>query len=256
MTLANGACGILSIAQTGIGLALHEAEDLHVARHLHIAAWLILTGMVFDALDGFVARAVGKTSSYGAILDSLSDLLTFGAAPAFLVFAVAWRPEFLATHWQERLLLTTAVTFALAALLRLAKFTADTSPDEKSHRSFRGLPSPGAAGVVVGAVLFSRILSSDVVSPPDGWFRSTLLAATLGAALLMVSRVPYPHVVNQVVKRMSPYVLVFTVLAAVVALAAFGGVAIGVGFWAYAVVGLTVGLGHLLHLGKSRSRHA
>jgi len=256
MTLANGACGILSIAQTGIGLALHEADDLQEARHLHLAAWLILTGMVFDALDGFVARAAGRTSSYGAILDSMSDLLTFGAAPAFLVFAVAWRPEFLATHWQERLLLTTAVTYALAALLRLAKFTANTRPDEGSHRSFRGLPSPGAAGVVVGAVLFSRILNPEIVSPPDGWYRSGLLAATLAAALLMVSRVPYPHVVNQVVKRMSPYVMVFAVLAAAVALAAFGGVAVGVGFWTYAGVGLTAGVGHLLHLGKRHSRHA
>src|SRR5258708_8470754 len=228
MTLANGACGILSIAQTGIGLSLLEAEGLHEARHLHLAAWLILTGMVFDAVDGFVARAVGNSSGYGAILDWMSDLLTFGAAPAFLVFAVSWRPEFLATQWQERLLLTTAVTYALAALLRLAKFTANTSPDEKSHRSFRGLPSPGAAGVVVGAVLFSRILSSEVVSPPGGWFRSILVAATLGAALLMVSRVPYPHVISQTVKRMSPYALVFAVLAAAVVLVAFGGVAISV----------------------------
>src|SRR5258707_8748777 len=138
MTLANGACGILSIAQTGIGLALHEAEDLHEARHLHLAAWLILTGMVFDALDGFVARAVGKSSSYGAILDSLSDLLTFGAAPAFLVFAVAWRPEFLATHWQERLLLTTAVTLPLGARLGLPRATANTPPRPPPPRSFRG----------------------------------------------------------------------------------------------------------------------
>jgi len=256
MTLANGACGLLSIAETGIGLALQEAEDLHEARHLQIAAWLILTGMVFDALDGFVARALGKSSSYGAILDSLSDLLTFGAAPAFLVFAVAWRPEFLVTHWQERLLLTTAVTYALAALLRLARFTADTKPDATLHRSFRGLPSPGAAGVVVGAVLFSRILSSEVVSPPGGWYRATLLAATLGAALLMISGIPYPHVVNQIVKRMSPYVLVFAVLTAVVVLAAFGGVAISVGFWVYAVAGLVAGLGHLLHLGRGHSCHA
>jgi len=255
MTLANGACGILSIAQTGVGLALQEAQDLHEARHLHNAAWLILVGMIFDALDGFVARAMGKTSSYGAMLDSLSDLLTFGAAPAFLVFAVAWRPEFLATHWHERLLLTTAVTYGLAALLRLAKFTANTTADESSHRSFKGLPSPGAAGVVVGAVLISRILTSEVVSPPGGWFRSVLLAATLAAAFLMVSRVPYPHVINQVVKKMSPYLLVFAGLAVVAILAAFGGVPIGFAFWTYAVAGLVLGLAHLLHLGK-RHRHA
>ena len=251
MTLANGACGLLSIAQTGVGLALHEAEDLHHARHFHHAAWLILLGMLFDALDGFVARAVRKTSAYGAILDSLSDLLTFGAAPAFLVFAVAWRPEFLATHWQERLLLTTAVVYGLAALLRLAKFTANTKPDETSHRSFRGLPSPGAAGVVVGSVLVSRILPSGEVAPPDGWFRTTLLVSTFVAAFLMVSRVPYPHVVNQWVKRVSPILLGIGALIAVAVLAAFRGVAISVAFWGYAALGLVLWVAHLIHPGKS-----
>lgn len=256
MTLANGACGLLAIAQTGIGLALGEPENLHDAVHLHYAAWLILAGMLFDALDGSVARALKTTSPYGAILDSLADLLTFGAAPAFLVFAVAWRPEFLASHWQERLLLTTAVTFGLAALLRLAKFTATTKPDEASHRSFHGLPSPGAAGVVIGAVLVSRILPNDVVSPPGGWYRSVLLGGTLAAALLMVSRVPYPHLVNQIVKRSPVALLILGGGAAVVLLAAFGGVALSFAFWGYAVLGLLIGLGHLLHLGKGRSHHA
>jgi len=256
MTLANGACGLLSIVQTGIGMALQEAEDLHLATHFHYAAWLILGGMAFDGLDGFVARAVKKTSNYGAILDSLSDLLTFGAAPAFLVFAVAWRPEYLATHWHERLLLTTAVTYGLAALLRLAKFTANTKADEASHRSFHGLPSPGAAGVVIGAVLVSRIIPSDVVSPPGGWFRSVLLAGTLVAAFLMVSRVPYPHLVNRLIKRTSALLLGVAGLATVLVLAAFGGIAISFAFWGYALLGVVLWAAHHLSRGRGHSRHA
>jgi CDP-diacylglycerol--serine O-phosphatidyltransferase len=256
LTLANGACGILSIVQTGMGLAVQEAGDLQGAKHFHIAAWLILIGMVFDALDGLVARVVGRRSASGVLLDCMSDLLTVGAAPSFLVFGVAWRPEFLATDWHERLLLTTAVTYALAALLRLARFPANPRALEGSPRRFRGLPSPAAAGVVVGAVLVSRFLPSAEVSPPHGGFRSVLLAATLAASLLMVSRVPYPPFVSRVVEGMSPFLIVVTGLAAVVMLAAFGGVAIGVGFWAYAVLGLAFGIGHLLHAGKRHSRHA
>jgi phosphatidylserine synthase len=110
--------------------------------------------------------------------------------------------------------------------------------------------------VVIGAVLVSRILPSDVVSPPGGWFRSTLLLSTLASAMLMVSRVPYPHLVNRFLKRASPVLLAFAILAAGMALAAFGGVALSFAFWGYAVLGLVLGLGHLLHLDRGHSRHA
>src|SRR5690242_4457636 len=180
-TLGNGVCGILAIIEVGIGLALQEGEDLHRAWHFHLAAWLVLGGMAFDGVDGFVARALGETSSYGAVLDSLCDLLSFGAAPAFLVFAIAWRPELLAQRWPERLLLATSVAYAMGATLRLARFTSNTTADEESHWSFRGLPSPAAAGVVIGAILVARLLPAAEVAPAGGWFRWALLGGTLGA---------------------------------------------------------------------------
>ncbi len=255
VTLANGACGVLAIIQIGIGLALQEGEDLQGAKHLHIAGWLVLGGMVFDALDGFVARAMHKTSEYGAILDSLCDLISFGAAPAFLVFAIAWRPELLAHHWHERLLLGTAVAYALCAILRLARFTRDTAPDEASHRTFRGLPSPAAAGVVVGGILISRLLHADQVSPAGGWFRTTLLASTFAAALLMVSPIPFPHLINRYLKKARPLPLVGLALMAAAVLAVFGGAAISCAFWGYALSGVLLQIATLARrLGRPRLR--
>jgi CDP-diacylglycerol---serine O-phosphatidyltransferase len=250
-TLGNGVCGVLAIIEVGIGLALQEGEDLHRAWHLHLAAWLVLAGMAFDGVDGFVARALGATSSYGAVLDSLCDLLSFGAAPAFIVFAIAWRPELLAERWPERLLLATSVAYAVGATVRLARFTSNTPADEASHRSFRGLPSPAAAGVVVGAVLVARLLPAEQVAPASGWFRCSLLAGTLAAAALMVSPVPYPHVINRTLKASSPLALVSVALTAGPLVALLGGAAVSFAFWGYALSGISVAAVRLL-----QGRHA
>lgn len=248
-TLGNGICGVLAIIEVGIGLALQEGEDLTRAWHLHLAAWLVLGGMVFDGVDGFVARALGETSDYGAMLDSLCDLLSFGAAPAFLVFAIAWRPELLAERWPERLLLATSVAYAVGATVRLARFTSNTTPDEDSHRTFRGLPSPAAAGVVVGAVLVSRLLPEDQVTPASGWFRVALIVGTLAAGALMVSPVPYPHVINRYLKKASPPILVGFVLLAAAVFYFLGGAAVSFAFWSYALSGLVLAGVHLIRRG-------
>jgi CDP-diacylglycerol--serine O-phosphatidyltransferase len=255
VTLGNGTCGILAIIQIGIGLALQEGEDLQSASHLHSAAWLILGGMVFDALDGFVARAMNKTSGYGAILDSLCDLISFGAAPAFLVFAIAWRPRVPENHWHERVLLGTAVAYALCAILRLARFTSTTAPDMAFHRKFRGLPSPAAAGVVVGAPLISPFLNADQVSAPSGWFQTALLGSTCAAALLMVSSIPFPHLINGFLKNARPLLLGGLALMAATVLVAFGGAAISCAFWGYALSGVLFQLATLARtLRRSRPR--
>ena len=245
-TLGNGICGVLAIIEVGIGLALQEGQDLHQAWHLHLAAWLVLAGMAFDGVDGFVARALGETSEYGAMLDSLCDLLSFGAAPAFIVFAIAWRPELLSERWPERLLLATSVTYAVGATVRLARFTSNTTADEASHRTFRGLPSPAAAGVVVGAVLVARLLPAEHVAPASGWFRWSLFAGTLAAAALMVSAVPYPHVINRYLKGASPFTLIAIALASGALVIFLGGAAVSFAFWGYALSGIVVAVARLL----------
>jgi len=82
ITLGNGVCGVVAIFKTGQFMAAGNEKTAQAA------AWLILVAMIFDALDGFVARLTRTTSSFGAQLDSLCDLITFGVAPAFLTYAM------------------------------------------------------------------------------------------------------------------------------------------------------------------------
>lgn len=198
ITLGNGICGMLAIGRTGMGMA--DAKALYFQQ----AAWLILTAMIFDALDGFVARMTRTTSPFGAQLDSLCDLVSFGVAPGFLVLAVtrtAHRDVFLL----ERLVPAVCVLYALCALIRLARFNIETTPDEGSHREFTGLPSPAAAGLIAGAVLPTRELlrwGPGMASLLVG----ILPALAFGAAVLMVSRIRYVHVVNRFLRGRRPFV--------------------------------------------------
>ena len=114
ITLGNGVCGVVAIFKTGQYMAGGNEKIAQAA------AWFILAGMIFDALDGFVARLTRTTSSFGAQLDSLCDLVTFGVAPGFLVFA-ATRGQF--PDFWERPVQIVGGLFAMCALIRLARFT-------------------------------------------------------------------------------------------------------------------------------------
>jgi len=198
ITLGNGICGMLAVGRTGLGMADGRAV------YFQQAAWLILAAMIFDALDGFVARMTRTASPFGAQLDSLCDLISFGVAPGFLVLAVtrtAQRDAFLL----ERLVPAVCVLYALCALIRLARFTIETPADEGAHRDFSGLPSPAAAGLIAGAVLPTRELlrwGPGMASLLVG----ILPALAFGAAVLMVSRIRYAHVVNRLLQGRRPFV--------------------------------------------------
>lgn len=198
ITLGNGICGMLAIGRTGMGIA----DDRMI--YFQQAAWLILTAMVFDALDGFVARMTRTASPFGAQLDSLCDLVSFGVAPAFLVLAVS-RTAPRDTFVIERLVPAVCVLFALCALIRLARFTIETSADEGAHRDFSGLPSPAAAGLIAGAVLPTRELMR--WGPGAASLMVGILPAlAFAAAVLMVSRIRYAHVVNRLLRGRRPFV--------------------------------------------------
>jgi len=198
LTLGNVVCGFGAITfATKVGPGVIEGYDLL------IAALLILAAMVFDMLDGHAARLVKMTSSFGAQLDSLADVISFGVAPAFIML------KFPQVHhlYHPRLLWVIAVLYVLCAALRLARFNVETG-EEDSHDSFSGLPSPAAAGTVASVVVATPGLeqltdpsASQTVQTIGGW----LMGATamgmpllvLGLACLMVSRIRYPHVFNQ-----------------------------------------------------------
>jgi len=237
LTLANAFCGLLAISKGIDALALSaEAPHLFYVR-LETACWLIFLGMVFDALDGKVARFTGGASDFGAQLDSFSDALTFGCAPALLAkVLLEHEGPLYDLPGNPRLHFIAAASFALMAILRLARFNLETDQSEKAHRHFMGLPSPGAAGAVVATILFyltmSRPEDIEIVdgSPtPIGqalamfrewhvaipaWFLPLLPLMLPALGLLMVSRVRYVHLMAFVTRRKSFYNLVGLVFGA------------------------------------------
>ncbi|MBK5937536.1 MULTISPECIES: CDP-diacylglycerol--serine O-phosphatidyltransferase [Halorhodospira] len=147
------------------------------------AAVAVLVAMVFDGLDGRVARLTGTQSDFGVQYDSLADMVSFGLAPAAVAFLWALGNTGAGTPWDNVGWLV-AFLFVAGAALRLARFNTQSGVDDKRH--FQGLPSPAAAGAVVGLVWFGdRIgLTGLEAAIPVG------VVVVLGA-VLMVSNVRY-----------------------------------------------------------------
>jgi CDP-diacylglycerol--serine O-phosphatidyltransferase len=151
------------------------------------AAWFIIIGAVCDSLDGRIARMARATSPFGVQYDSLSDLISFGTAPAILLFSYA-------LHEADRFGVSVAALYVVCAALRLARFNVgveDPSPSQlKKIRKgyFQGLPSPASAGLIVTAVLVQ------VEFAPLGEATAKYFLMALGALLgfLMVSNIPFP----------------------------------------------------------------
>ena len=116
------------------------------------ALWIFL-GLILDGLDGRIARMTRSESELGEQLDSMADMVTFGVAPAFICVQLAGigTPFFgMSDTLYDRLGLVIAGIYVACAGLRLARFNID--PGDDDHRSFKGLPSPGAGGTVASLV--------------------------------------------------------------------------------------------------------
>lgn len=174
LTLGNAACGFLAVYFTTTGVLvphLMGETDGGMARHsAATAVILMLLASVFDLFDGLVARKL-RSSAMGAELDNLSDLISFGLAPAY--FVVVW--GMVADDAHQRISAVTAIVVLLAVVLRLARFSCTTMP----NGVFQGMPSPFGALTVISVVLL------DLPFIPT-------VAAIIGIAWLMVSRVEYP----------------------------------------------------------------
>lgn len=173
---------------------LDPEDDVH---NCMLAGWLIILAMVFDALDGHVARLTKATSDFGAQLDSLADLVTFGVAPAFLLVKLC--PQFAYSHREAIWVISAA--FTVCAGLRLARFNVETTEDD-DHSMFSGLPTPAAAAVIASfAMLFYTLRREGselgtFAEPLNLYMQQVLPLMAVLLALLMVSRIPYPHIVN------------------------------------------------------------
>jgi CDP-diacylglycerol--serine O-phosphatidyltransferase len=163
----------LCAGMTGVRYGLDGRFELAVS--------LIVAAAVLDGLDGRSARMLNSTSKIGAELDSLADFLSFGVAPALLVYL--WTLSYLrGPGWGVGML------FATCCALRLARFNSEIDlPDRPrwTYFFFTGIPAPAAAGLALTPMMLSFVAG-------DGWARSWLLnaAVLIFVAVMMVSRVP------------------------------------------------------------------
>jgi len=143
----------------------------------YFAAWAIVAGMIFDGLDGRIARLTKTTSAFGEQYDSLADIITFGMAPAFLAYSWVLKP-FGRLGWMA------AFLFLLCAALRLARFNV-TKPEIRSEH-FVGLPSPASAVVIASIVIAFEDLFATRMNP------FIMVMVVYALAFLMVSNIKYP----------------------------------------------------------------
>ena len=213
LTLCNAACGFAAITITA-----KVGPEHFGGSELITASQLIFLAMLFDMLDGSAARLTNQTSDFGAQLDSLCDAISFGLAPAFIFLQLSHPAHHLMDtittapfQFHPRLLWAIAVLFMTCAILRLARFNVETD-EEDSHEFFSGLPSPAAAGVVASLPIGLQELKDQLgtngsfhgLNLSGQWIWSALVVLvpliTLGTAVLMVSRLRYAHVFNQLVR--------------------------------------------------------
>ncbi len=212
-TLGNAICGFgamyVAVLPTGAGT---DPVTVFLSTHqFTAAAYLIFLAMVFDALDGRLARFARHTTDFGGQLDSLADVISFGAAPAF-VSLLLFKSEFSNVHSQVFPMVATRLIWAIGALfmscaaLRLARFNVSNEHGEQHHFSFLGLPSPAAGGTVAAWILMQQELSrgsdrSDRFASLPGDLSTLCILLlpliVLGTGLLMISHIRYPHLVNR-----------------------------------------------------------
>lgn len=211
LTLGNLFSGFLAIAK--LTDSLHVVSDLQRIDLYTQAIWYVFLAMIFDAIDGKVARMFGASSEFGSQIDSLSDVVSFGAAPA-LLFKVMSEADPGVLSPKAALLL--AVVYLACAALRLARFNVETTPDEESHQKFKGLPSPAAAGCVLSLAFINIELDQ---ANAHSWVLHTMPFLVPLIGFLMVSRFPYIHITHAIFQRRQPFrFLVFLLFAIALAI--------------------------------------
>ena len=211
------------------------------------AAAAVLVAMVFDGLDGRVARLTNTQSDFGVQYDSLADMVSFGAAPAVVVFLWALESPQAGPPWDDLGWLI-AFLFVACAALRLARFNTQSGVDDK--RYFQGLPSPAAAGAVVGLVWFGERLGLSGVDAavPAG-------IVTAAAAVAMVSTVRYESFKEFDFRYQVRFTSVVFVVLGLALVALHPPTAIFFGFFAYLISGPVLTIRRLRDRRQRRRPH-
>lgn len=162
-----------------------------INKELSYAAWLIITAMVFDGLDGQIARLLKTKVAWGGHLDSFADMITFGLAPAFLIGGLDIFNAHIAIWF-------VCFFFTLCAVIRLAKFEAENNSDNARSKYFTGLPTTLAGGTVASLILLDSYLKTTVGIPIVS---KSLPSITFILGILMLSKVQYIKILDVLRKK-------------------------------------------------------
>ncbi len=232
LTVGNLLCGFAAVTLAVQGFAAEPSYFHVVPIQVVHAAWLLFLGMVLDALDGRVARMTRADTAFGAELDSLADVVTFGLAPAVLAWVAGVRAGL-----SQDLLWAAGAVYVACAAIRLARYNVTHAlPKRAKSSDFEGLPSPAAAGLVAGLLLVGGV--DDLDPQIRERVLSLLPLVALGAGLLMASRVPYLHLANRLARRRLGPLMGLMALLLVGVLALYPALTLAVAFLGYCVAGL------------------
>lgn len=223
-TIANLSLGIISIILVFNG-------------YLDWAGIMVIFAMLTDGLDGRVARALNVSSEFGKELDSLSDVISFGVAPAFIMYVVAFQDINPAVGW-----IVTAI-FPICGALRLARFNVVAG----IPGYFIGLPIPAAGGVLCTLALF--------YSEMGAFATPILLASSLLLSFLMISKVKYPNFKKVGFPKRVLWIAPIVILVAIAAAIIYPGVLsklIFVPLVIYALLGLKKNVRGFVRIRKKR----
>jgi CDP-diacylglycerol--serine O-phosphatidyltransferase len=216
MTAGNLFCGFTATLKILEGALLQASNPDAAGDLFHAAIWFILGAFVFDFLDGRLARLGGHESSFGREFDSLADIVSFGLAPALMVYRIVLQ-EFPRACW------IIAFIYLACGGLRLARFNTAAANHDRAgisdnRKNFTGFPIPAAAGLIASITLFLLWLAEG--EHHLGKWKFVLPPLLLFLSFMMFSRFEYPSfkAINWKTKKSIPrfliiiLVLIFTIL--------------------------------------------
>ena len=184
--LKNNIANILTLSNAVIGLI---SVFLTISGNYTWAALMIFAAIIFDFLDGEVARKLNITSDLGAELDSLSDIISFGIASSILLYVYLFNQSIIGAF--------VAILIVICGVYRLARFNV-----VKKQKTFTGLPIPAMAAIIASFALVGNVFTIMQLTP-----------IFVIAALLMVSKIPYPIIKNLDSKNTRLFVIMGLIFA-------------------------------------------
>jgi CDP-diacylglycerol---serine O-phosphatidyltransferase len=185
MTAGNLFCGFAATLKIVQGALIQWSSPDEAATLFHAAVWFILGACIFDVLDGRLARLGGKDSAFGREFDSLADIVSFGVAPALMVYRIVLI-DFPRLGW------LVAFVYLVCGALRLARYNcASAVGGAGDGKAFTGFPIPAAAGLIASITLFMLWWLGERDHEIGRW-KWVLPPLMLFLSIMMFSRLSYP----------------------------------------------------------------